>query len=91
LELRSPSRTLCSAPRNVEGAPAPRLEEPMAAQRHDPRHEPTRDLRLAPAAGAPPVPDGGLDAARGIGWGLLLAVGGFWGPMLVLTWKWLHR
>jgi len=43
------------------------------------------------AAGrATAAPRDGLDTARGIGWGLLLAVVAFWGPMLAL-WRWLHR
>jgi len=66
----------------------------MAAQRRDSdRGESRGELRLiAGVAGAStPAPGDGLDAARGIGWGMLVAMVGFWAPMLALTWKWLHR
>ncbi|MEZ4502379.1 MAG: hypothetical protein R3C39_07125 [Dehalococcoidia bacterium] len=62
----------------------------MAAQRRGSDDGGLGDDGAFAASRASAAPGDGLDAARGVGWGLLLAVVGFWGPMLAL-WRWLHR
>jgi len=61
----------------------------MAARRNVDRAEGSEPAFAAGGASTQ-VPADSLEAARGIGWGLVLAILGFWLPTLAL-WRWLHR
>ena len=62
----------------------------MAAQRRNDDQVRAQSEPHDASQNGPRAPGDGLDAARGIGWGVLIAIVAFWAPLAAL-WRRFHR